>query len=142
MNWCLTGSPQHLALGVHAGTDASVAEGGFVLAGFSVLQEDVGRAVRGGAGAELREVALSERLATHGARRTQLRGEELNLIRWCVCVRACYKGVCMINPAPLSSRSIVFCPGRLDYSPGKARTSIRSSMPWHYCNTSGLLCGD
>ena len=89
LNWCLTGSPQHLALGVHAGTDASVAEGGFVLAGFSVLQEDVGRAVRGGAGAELREVALSERLATHGARRTQLRGEELNLIRLCVCVCVC-----------------------------------------------------
>lgn len=50
-----------------------MAEGGSALAGFSVLQEDVGGAVRGGASAELREVALAERLATHQTRRPQLR---------------------------------------------------------------------
>ncbi len=72
----LTGPPQHLALCVQAGTHSSVAEGGFVLAGFSVLQEDVGGAVRGGAGAELGEVAFSERLATHRTRRSQLRRRE------------------------------------------------------------------
>lgn len=66
------GSPQHLALGVHVGADSSVAVGGAVLAGLSVLQEDIGGAVGGGACAVLGQVALSERLAAHGARRAQL----------------------------------------------------------------------
>ena len=68
----LTGSPQHLALALEAGAHSAVAAGGAFLAGLPVLQEDVGRAVGGAAGAVLREVALSERLPTHPATRTQL----------------------------------------------------------------------
>ncbi len=58
---------------MHAGANSPVAVGGAVLAGLPVLQEDVGGAVRGGAGAELGEVALSERLTTHRTCRPQLR---------------------------------------------------------------------
>lgn len=56
----LTGPPQHLALGVHVGADASVAVRGAVLAELAVLQEDVGGAVGGGACTELRQVAVTQ----------------------------------------------------------------------------------
>lgn len=69
----LTGSPQHLALAVHAGTDSSVAVGGAILTRLSVLQEDIGGTVGRGSCAKLGQITLSERLATHGARRSQLR---------------------------------------------------------------------
>lgn len=61
----LTGAPQHLALRIHVGTDASETVGGAALAGFSVLEEDIGGAVRGGACAELGEVTFTKRLAAH-----------------------------------------------------------------------------
>lgn len=69
----LTGPPQHLALGVHVGADASVAVRGAVLAELAVLQEDVGGAVGGGACTKLGQVAVTQWLAAHGARRPQLR---------------------------------------------------------------------
>lgn len=70
----LTGAPQHLALRVHVGTDATVTEGGAAPAGFSVLEKDVGGTVGGGACAELREVTFAKRLTAQRARRAQLGG--------------------------------------------------------------------
>lgn len=68
----LTGAPQHLALRIHVGTDSSETEGGAAPAGFSILEKDIGGAVRGGACAELGEVTFTKRLPTHRARQTQL----------------------------------------------------------------------
>lgn len=63
--WNLTGAPQCLALALHAGTHSSVAERGSALTALSILQKDVGRAVGGGASAELRKVTLAEGLTAH-----------------------------------------------------------------------------
>lgn len=55
----LTGTPQHLALGVQVCTHASEAVGGAAAAQSPILEEDVGGTVGGGACAELREVTLT-----------------------------------------------------------------------------------
>lgn len=75
-DWSLTGSPQRLALAVHAGADSSIAVGGALLTGFPVLQKYIGGTVGGGACAVLREVTFPERLTTHRTRRSQLMEEE------------------------------------------------------------------